>query len=149
MMLRADWLLAADLCSILQADSHRAGLSAQSALLPVLPDTATCCRSSSHTHTYTHSWVRTTGCCNLQTSPERAKNRNTTQCVHIALCDTAGYYYFCALLGGNGGGVSLHVIIMDCFFLLIWTLPIPLVGCTSVKLLSTLLSWNIIKACGN
>ncbi|XP_062271035.1 A disintegrin and metalloproteinase with thrombospondin motifs 18 [Scomber scombrus] len=34
---------------------------------------------------------------------------------------------------------------MDCFFLLIWTLPIPLVGCTSVKLLSTLLSWNIIK----
>ncbi|XP_029317030.1 A disintegrin and metalloproteinase with thrombospondin motifs 18 [Cottoperca gobio] len=34
---------------------------------------------------------------------------------------------------------------MDCLFLLIWTLPIPLVGCTSVKLLSTLLSWNIIK----
>ncbi|KAM4592368.1 A disintegrin and metalloproteinase with thrombospondin motifs 18 [Odontesthes bonariensis] len=34
---------------------------------------------------------------------------------------------------------------MDCLFLLIWTLPIPLVGCTSIKLLSTLLSWNIIK----
>ncbi|KAJ4947873.1 hypothetical protein JOQ06_009904, partial [Pogonophryne albipinna] len=34
---------------------------------------------------------------------------------------------------------------MDCLFLLIWTLPIPLVGCTPVKLLSTLLSWNIIK----
>ncbi|XP_020509945.2 A disintegrin and metalloproteinase with thrombospondin motifs 18 [Labrus bergylta] len=34
---------------------------------------------------------------------------------------------------------------MDCLFLLIWTLPIPLVGCTSLKLLSTLLSWNIIK----
>ncbi|KAE8297418.1 A disintegrin and metalloproteinase with thrombospondin motifs 18 [Larimichthys crocea] len=34
---------------------------------------------------------------------------------------------------------------MDCLFLLIWTLPIPLVGCTSPKLLSTLLSWNIIK----
>uniref|UniRef100_A0AAQ5YK27 ADAM metallopeptidase with thrombospondin type 1 motif, 18 n=1 Tax=Amphiprion ocellaris TaxID=80972 RepID=A0AAQ5YK27_AMPOC len=34
---------------------------------------------------------------------------------------------------------------MDCLFLLIWTLPIPLVGCSSVKLLSTLLSWNIIK----
>ncbi|KAM4602429.1 A disintegrin and metalloproteinase with thrombospondin motifs 18 [Polymixia lowei] len=34
---------------------------------------------------------------------------------------------------------------MDCLFLLIWTLPIPLVSCTSVKLLSTLVSWNIIK----
>ncbi|XP_039985266.1 A disintegrin and metalloproteinase with thrombospondin motifs 18 [Xiphias gladius] len=34
---------------------------------------------------------------------------------------------------------------MDCLFLLIWTLPIPLVGCTSSRLLSTLLSWNIIK----
>ncbi|XP_068167394.1 A disintegrin and metalloproteinase with thrombospondin motifs 18 isoform X2 [Antennarius striatus] len=34
---------------------------------------------------------------------------------------------------------------MDCFFLLIWTLPIPLIGCTSVRLLSTLLSWNIVK----
>lgn len=33
MMLRADWLLAADLRSILQADPRRAGLSAQSALL--------------------------------------------------------------------------------------------------------------------
>lgn len=36
---------------------------------------------------------------------------------------------------------------MDYLFLLIWTLPVPLVGCTSVRLLSTLLSWNIIKAC--
>uniref|UniRef100_A0A3P9MFP5 ADAM metallopeptidase with thrombospondin type 1 motif 18 n=1 Tax=Oryzias latipes TaxID=8090 RepID=A0A3P9MFP5_ORYLA len=34
---------------------------------------------------------------------------------------------------------------MDYLFLLIWTLPVPLVGCTSVRLLSTLLSWNIIK----
>ncbi|KAM6942660.1 A disintegrin and metalloproteinase with thrombospondin motifs 18 [Xenentodon cancila] len=34
---------------------------------------------------------------------------------------------------------------MDFLFLLIWTLPIPLVGCTPVKLLSTLLCWNIIK----
>uniref|UniRef100_A0A3B4GG00 ADAM metallopeptidase with thrombospondin type 1 motif 18 n=1 Tax=Pundamilia nyererei TaxID=303518 RepID=A0A3B4GG00_9CICH len=34
---------------------------------------------------------------------------------------------------------------MDCLFLLLWTLPIPLVGCTSVKLLSTLLSWSIFK----
>ncbi|KAM9409006.1 A disintegrin and metalloproteinase with thrombospondin motifs 18 [Pholidichthys leucotaenia] len=34
---------------------------------------------------------------------------------------------------------------MDCLLLLIWTLPIPLVGCTSVKLLCTLLSWSIIK----
>lgn len=42
----------------------------------------------------------------------------------------------------------MHVITMDCLFLLIWTLPIPLVGCTSIKLLSTLLSWNIIKARG-
>ncbi|XP_034041311.1 A disintegrin and metalloproteinase with thrombospondin motifs 18 [Thalassophryne amazonica] len=34
---------------------------------------------------------------------------------------------------------------MDCVFLLIWTLPIPLLGCTSLRLLSALLSWNIIK----
>ncbi|CAJ1048430.1 A disintegrin and metalloproteinase with thrombospondin motifs 18 isoform X2 [Xyrichtys novacula] len=34
---------------------------------------------------------------------------------------------------------------MDFLLLLIWTLPIPLVGCTSLKLLSTFLSWNIIK----
>ncbi|MEQ2307474.1 hypothetical protein AMECASPLE_018557 [Ameca splendens] len=34
---------------------------------------------------------------------------------------------------------------MDCLFLLIWTLPIPLVGCTPVKLLSTFLTWNIVK----
>ncbi|XP_054472152.1 A disintegrin and metalloproteinase with thrombospondin motifs 18 [Anoplopoma fimbria] len=34
---------------------------------------------------------------------------------------------------------------MDCLFLLIWTLPIPLVGCSSVRLMSSLLSWNIIK----
>ncbi|XP_056463762.1 A disintegrin and metalloproteinase with thrombospondin motifs 18 [Gadus chalcogrammus] len=34
---------------------------------------------------------------------------------------------------------------MDCLFLLIWTLPIPLVGCSSVKLLPTLVSWNVIK----
>lgn len=41
--------------------------------------------------------------------------------------------------------MSLHAITMDCLFLLLWTLPIPLVGCTSVKLLSTLLSWSIFK----
>lgn len=94
--------------------------------------------------------LRPTGCCYLPISPERAKRgtRTTKQCVHFALCETAGYYYFGTLLGGNRGGVSALVIRMDCFFLLIWTLPIPLVGCTSVKLLSTLLSWNIIKACG-
>ncbi|KAM3625506.1 uncharacterized protein V6R79_013133 [Siganus canaliculatus] len=34
---------------------------------------------------------------------------------------------------------------MDRLFLLLWTLPFPLVGCSSVKLLSILLSWNIIK----
>ncbi|XP_067105314.1 LOW QUALITY PROTEIN: A disintegrin and metalloproteinase with thrombospondin motifs 18 [Osmerus mordax] len=34
---------------------------------------------------------------------------------------------------------------MDCLFLLIWTLPIPLVSCTSVKLLSTLWVWNTLK----
>lgn len=102
-----------------------------------------------------HSWVlaaslRPTGCCYLPISPERAKRgtRTAKQCVHFALCETAGYYYFGTLLGGNRGGVSALVIRMDCLFLLIWTLPIPLVGCTSVKLLSTLLSWNIIKACG-
>lgn len=37
---------------------------------------------------------------------------------------------------------------MDCLFLLIWTLLIPLVGCTSAQLRFTLLYWNIIKACG-
>nr|XP_046202184.1 A disintegrin and metalloproteinase with thrombospondin motifs 18-like [Oncorhynchus gorbuscha] len=34
---------------------------------------------------------------------------------------------------------------MDCLFLLIWTLPIPLVSCTSVKILSTLWFWNTLK----
>uniref|UniRef100_A0A3Q2NPG0 ADAM metallopeptidase with thrombospondin type 1 motif 18 n=1 Tax=Fundulus heteroclitus TaxID=8078 RepID=A0A3Q2NPG0_FUNHE len=34
---------------------------------------------------------------------------------------------------------------MDCLFLLIWTLPIPLVGCAPVKFLSTFLTWNIVK----
>ncbi|XP_020797306.2 A disintegrin and metalloproteinase with thrombospondin motifs 18 isoform X1 [Boleophthalmus pectinirostris] len=34
---------------------------------------------------------------------------------------------------------------MDCLFLLTWTLPIPLLGCASVRLLPTLLCWNIIK----
>lgn len=107
----------------------------------------------SHAYTYTLSCVRTasartTGSCNFPTSPERAKqaDRTTKQCVPTALCATTGYY-FCAHLGGNGGGVSLHAITMDCLFLLLWTLPIPLVGCTSVKLLSTLLSWSIFKAC--
>lgn len=158
MMPRADWLSAADLCSIPQARSLRAELNAQSALLPVIPDTAgrrfsphTLTRS--HAYTYTLSCVRTlsartTGSCNFPTSPERAKqaDRTTKQCVPTALCATTGYY-FCAHLGGNGGGVSLHAITMDCLFLLLWTLPIPLVGCTSVKLLSTLLSWSIFKAC--
>lgn len=37
---------------------------------------------------------------------------------------------------------------MDCLFLLIWTLLIPLVGCSSAQLRFTLLYWNIIKACG-
>lgn len=61
--------------SILQADAHWAGLSAQSGAPPVIPDTATC---HTHTHSHTtrmHSWVRAasvrlSGCCNLQTSPE-------------------------------------------------------------------------------
>ena len=35
---------------------------------------------------------------------------------------------------------------MDCLFLLLWTLPVPLVGSTSVKLLSTVWFGNIIKA---
>ncbi|KAJ3592805.1 hypothetical protein NHX12_005144 [Muraenolepis orangiensis] len=34
---------------------------------------------------------------------------------------------------------------MDCLFLLIWTLPFPLGGGSSVRLLSTLLSWNVLK----
>ncbi|XP_035991575.1 A disintegrin and metalloproteinase with thrombospondin motifs 18-like [Fundulus heteroclitus] len=34
---------------------------------------------------------------------------------------------------------------MDCLFLLIWTIPIPLVGCAPVKFLSTFLTWNIVK----
>ncbi|XP_033847617.1 A disintegrin and metalloproteinase with thrombospondin motifs 18 isoform X1 [Periophthalmus magnuspinnatus] len=34
---------------------------------------------------------------------------------------------------------------MDCLFLLTWTLPIPSLGCASVRLLPTLLCWNIIK----
>ncbi|XP_008403096.1 A disintegrin and metalloproteinase with thrombospondin motifs 18 isoform X1 [Poecilia reticulata] len=34
---------------------------------------------------------------------------------------------------------------MDCLFLLIWTLPVPPVGCSRVKFLSTFLTWNIVK----
>lgn len=94
--------------------------------------------------------VRHTGCCSLSTSPDRTKRgtRTTKQCAHIALCGTAGYCNFCDLSGGNRDGASARAITMDCLFLLIWTLPIPLVGCNSLKLLSILLSWNIIKACG-
>ena len=109
-----------------------------------------------HTHICTHTHTLMSAPC-FSAHPRllhpadftwTSKEKPLKQCVHIALCDTAGYYNFWALLGGNGGGVSVHVITMDCLFLLIWTLPIPLVGCTPVKLLSTLLSWNIIKACG-
>lgn len=39
----------------------------------------------------------------------------------------------------------MYVFTMDCLSLLTWTLPIPLLGCTSVRLLPTLLCWNIIK----
>lgn len=53
MMPRADWLSAADLCSIPQAHSLRAELNAQSALLPVIPDTAGR-RFSPHTLTCLH-----------------------------------------------------------------------------------------------
>ncbi|XP_027871688.1 A disintegrin and metalloproteinase with thrombospondin motifs 18 isoform X1 [Xiphophorus couchianus] len=34
---------------------------------------------------------------------------------------------------------------MDCLFLLIWTLPVPPVGCSRVKFLSTFLTWSIVK----
>ncbi|XP_051918407.1 A disintegrin and metalloproteinase with thrombospondin motifs 18 [Hippocampus zosterae] len=34
---------------------------------------------------------------------------------------------------------------MDCLLLIIWTLPMPLVGCAPVRLLSTLLTWSLIK----
>lgn len=128
-------------------------LSQRSSRWSPTPLAAASRHTRSHAYTYTLSCVRTasartTGSCNFPTSPERAKqaDRTTKQCVPTALCATSGYY-FCAHLGGNGGGVSLHAITMDCLFLLLWTLPIPLVGCTSVKLLSTLLSWSIFKAC--
>lgn len=128
-------------------------LSQRSSRWSPTPLAAASRHTRSHAYTYTLSCVRTasartTGFCNFPTSPERAKqaDRTTKQCVPTALCATTGYY-FCAHLGGNGGGVSLHAITMDCLFLLLWTLPIPLVGCTSVKLLSTLLSWSIFKAC--
>lgn len=148
-MLRADWLLAADLCSIPQAAPHTGGLSAQSALLP-LPAAA----SHTQTRTHEHSWVRvasvrTTGRCYLPTSPESAEQGaqtlNNAQVLHYAIPQVTT---FALLQEVTGGDVCARAVIMDCLFLLIWTLPIPLVGCTSVKLLSTLLSWNIIKACG-
>uniref|UniRef100_A0A3Q2FFI3 ADAM metallopeptidase with thrombospondin type 1 motif, 18 n=1 Tax=Cyprinodon variegatus TaxID=28743 RepID=A0A3Q2FFI3_CYPVA len=34
---------------------------------------------------------------------------------------------------------------MDLLALLIWTVPIPLAGCSHLKLLSTFLTWNLIK----
>lgn len=144
MMLRADWL-GRWLVLHRAGDSHRARLSAHLTLLR-WP------RPAAQTHTHMHSWLRVacvclSGCCNLLTSPE-PWTRNAERCAHAAWCDIAGYCNFCALSGGNRGGVSAQFITMDCLFLLIWTLPIPLVGCTSDKLLATLLSWNIIKACG-
>lgn len=155
MMLRADWLLADDF-----APSSR----------PTVSEPAECSVSAPPgdphylplllTHAYTNTHVLMSARCvcahhrllllqpaDFTWNEQNGGTRTTKQCVHIALCDIAGYYFH-ALLGGNGGGVSLRAITMDCLFLLIWTLPIPLVGCTSPKLLSTLLSWNIIKACG-
>ena len=164
MMPRADWLLAADLCSILLADSQSRAECSVSAP----PGDPATCRCSSHTHTrarahtHTHTHIHTLTLMSARcvcahhrllqpaadfTWANKPGDLTTKQCVHTALCGIAGYYYFCALSGGNGGGVSARAIIMDCLFLLIWTLPIPLVGCTSLRLLSTLLSWNIIKAC--
>ncbi|XP_061621300.1 A disintegrin and metalloproteinase with thrombospondin motifs 18 isoform X2 [Phyllopteryx taeniolatus] len=49
------------------------------------------------------------------------------------------------------GGVSSPVpttvstTTMDCLLLLIWTLPMPLVGCAPGRLLSTLLTWSLTK----
>jgi len=162
MMLRADWPLGRWLAL------HPAGrlltqpgLSAQSARSsrwsPTPPPTA-----PPHTHKHTHECALrpcappAAATCRLHLDEnseggrreEYGGNRSTKQCVHIALCDATGYYDVCALLGCSGGAGSLHALTMDCLFLLIWTLPIPLVGCSSVRLLSTLLSWNIIKACG-
>ena len=147
----------------------RAARSAQSALLPVIPHrylpllhtqththTHTLIHSLTHTHIHTLTLMSARCVCAhhrlLQPATDftwanKPRDLTTKPCAHTALCGIAGYYYFCALSGGNGGGVSARAITMDCLFLLIWTLPIPLVGCTSLRLLSTLLSWNIIKAC--
>lgn len=123
------------------AQSRTAG----SALTLAPPQTHTHARTRTRTHlsaalVCTHNrplqpvdftWTRNSG----GTNPTR-------QCELTAWRATASCYYLC----GNRGGVSAHAITMDCVFLLIWTLPIPLVGCTSVKLLSTFLTWNSFKA---
>ena len=87
MMLRADWLLAADLCSIPQADPHRAeaGCSVSCSRSPT-PLPAAAPHTHTHARAHTHSWVRsvsarTTGCCNLQTSPEPAEQAMRAHCI--------------------------------------------------------------------
>ena len=173
MMLRADWLLAADLCSILLADRQsraECSVSAPPGDPTPLPAAAAHTNTHTHTHTHTHTLIHSLTHTHIHTLTlmsarcvcahhrllqpatdftwaNKPRDLTTKPCAHTALCGIAGYYYFCALSGGNGGGVSARAITMDCLFLLIWTLPIPLVGCTSLRLLSTLLSWNIIKAC--
>lgn len=110
MMLRADWLLAADSRSILQAVSPRGALSAQSALLQPSPALRSAARTHSHTHAPTrmHSWVcvacaRHTGCSNPPTSPEWALRGTLTteQCARTALRDSACCNNFCTRFGGN------------------------------------------------
>lgn len=107
-MLRADWLPAADL------KLHPAGRRSLSRTQRSVGRSAGDPRHRDLPHTHTHTQRACTHECALRPCASAAAatcrlhlkgtergSRTTQQCVHTALCATAGHSYFCALLGGN------------------------------------------------
>lgn len=148
----ASWLAA---CSWLMAHpAHRTERSSQLAPLPLITRATAVRFSSKHTHShYQHTHTRphersrpaaTASWLHLK-AQSGAKPPNNASLLHYALPQVVVAF---ALFSEVTSEVSaLHAIIMDCLFLLIWTLPVPPVGCSRVKFLSTFLTWSIVKAC--